>query len=246
MSSISLQDLQGAIAHTREIMDAQRDELIRIDGEMGDGDLGITMAKAFKAADEFMGSQEAGDLGKTLMQMGMQMNKAAPSTMGTLLATGFMRGGKAVQGKEELSVADMAELFDAFVNGLMERGKSKPGDKTIIDVMQPVAESLKNAGDVSPADAFAAAYAPLPRASRRPRTCRPSTGAPPTTRRRPSASPIPAAPPASTSCRGSRSTSSRRGDAPPVFARAPAAAAAPHPPGKAKYPPRPTVKSQKP
>ena len=158
MSSIRLQDLQGAIARTREIMDAQRDELIRIDGEMGDGDLGITMAKAFKAADEFMSSQENGDLGKTLMQMGMQMNKAAPSTMGTLLATGFMRGGKAVQGKEELSVADMAELFDAFVNGLMERGKSKPGDKTIIDVMQPVAESLKSAGEASPAKAFAAAY----------------------------------------------------------------------------------------
>lgn len=158
MSSIGLSELQGIVTRIREIMDAQRDYLIKIDGEMGDGDLGITMTKAFSAADEFLGSQEDGDLGKTLMQMGMQMNKAASSTMGTLLATGFMRGGKAVAGKSELSLADVADLFDAFVNGLMERGKSKPGDKTIIDVMQPAAEALKSAGDVSLAEAFAAAY----------------------------------------------------------------------------------------
>jgi dihydroxyacetone kinase-like protein len=158
MASIRLSDLQGMVSRVREIMEAERDHLIKIDGEMGDGDLGITMVKAFNAADEFMKSQEDGDLGKTLMQMGMQMNKAAPSTMGTLLATGFMRAGKAIAGKSELSVADLAEAFDAFVNGLMERGKSKPGDKTIIDVMQPAAEALKAAGDAGPSDAFAAAY----------------------------------------------------------------------------------------
>lgn len=158
MASIGLSDLQGIIARVRGIMEEQRDYLIKIDGEMGDGDLGITMTKAFTAADEFLASQDEGDLGKSLMQMGMQMNKAAPSTMGTLLATGFMRAGKALGGKSEVTVADLAEAFDAFVNGLMERGKSKPGDKTIIDVLEPAAEALKGAGDAGFADAFSAAY----------------------------------------------------------------------------------------
>jgi dihydroxyacetone kinase-like protein len=158
MASIGLSELQGIISRVRGIMEEQRDYLIKIDGEMGDGDLGITMTKAFTAADEFLASQDEGDLGKSLMQMGMQMNKAAPSTMGTLLATGFMRAGKALTGKSEVTVGDLAEAFDAFVTGLMERGKAQPGDKTIIDVLKPAAEALTAAGDAAPADAFAAAY----------------------------------------------------------------------------------------
>jgi dihydroxyacetone kinase-like protein len=158
MASIGLSELQGIISRVRGIMEEQRDYLIKIDGEMGDGDLGITMTKAFTAADEFLASQDEGDLGKSLMQMGMQMNKAAPSTMGTLLATGFMRAGKALTGKSEVTVGDLAEAFDAFVTGLMERGKAQPGDKTIIDVLKPAAEALAAAGDAAPADAFAAAY----------------------------------------------------------------------------------------
>jgi len=158
MTSIGLTELQGIISKVRGIMEEQRDHLIKIDGEMGDGDLGITMEKAFVAADDYLSSYDADDLGKGLMQMGMTMAKAAPSTMGTLLATGFMRGGKAVQGKNELTVGDLATMFRAFSDGLMERGKSKPGDKTIIDVMAPVAESLESTSDDNLAHVFRSAY----------------------------------------------------------------------------------------
>lgn len=158
MTEVGLTELQGIISKVREIMQEQRDHLIKIDGEMGDGDLGITMEKAFVAADDYLSSSEAEDLGKALMQMGMAMAKAAPSTMGTLLATGFMRGGKAVQGKSRLTVADFATVFDAFANGIMERGKSKPGDKTIVDVMVPVAQSLQSGSTDAPPQAFRFAY----------------------------------------------------------------------------------------
>jgi len=73
------------------------------------------------------------------------MAKAAPSTMGTLMGTGFMRGGKAVKEKTELSLADMAAFWRAFVEGLMERGKAKPGDKTILDSLDPAASALEKA-----------------------------------------------------------------------------------------------------
>ncbi|MFP4611842.1 MAG: dihydroxyacetone kinase subunit DhaL [Spirochaetaceae bacterium] len=158
-TSIGTTELSAAISRIRDIMQGKRDYLIQIDGEMGDGDLGITMDKAFTAADEFMQSQDSEtDAGKALMQMGMAMAKAAPSTMGTLLATGFMRAGKAVQGKDGLYTADLATAFDAFVKGLMERGKSKAGEKTIIDVMLPAAEALRKHAKASPSEAFEAAY----------------------------------------------------------------------------------------
>lgn len=137
-----------AVLHRlREIMEENKDYLIELDGAMGDGDLGLTMSKCFVTADDQLSSSDEKDLGKFFMKAGMTMANAAPSTMGTLVGTGFMRGGKAVGGKESLGGADLAAFFTAFVEGLMERGKAKPGEKTIIDSLNPAAEAMAGAGD---------------------------------------------------------------------------------------------------
>ena len=146
----------------RAIMEDKREYLIKLDAAMGDGDLGLTMARAFVAADEFVKESREDDLGKLLMQVGMAIAKAAPSTMGTLVSTGFMRGGKAVSGKPELDGKDMAAFFRAFANGIRERGKTEPGNKTILDVMEPAAVAAEKAASEPGADPDAvvnAAYA---------------------------------------------------------------------------------------
>ena len=143
-------DIAGAKRAIHEIrtrMDVERDHLIELDSVMGDGDLGLTMTKAFGAADDQLAGSDETDIGKYFSQAGMAMAKAAPSTMGTLVGTGFMRGGKAVKDKTELEAADVAAFFRAFADGLMERGKSKPGEKTIIDVLDPAATAMEQAGD---------------------------------------------------------------------------------------------------
>jgi dihydroxyacetone kinase-like protein len=79
------------------------------------------------------------------MKAGMQMAKEAPSTLGTLLATGLMRGGKALDGQQGSATEQAAALMQAFVAGIMERGKTKPGNKTIVDSLHPAAEALQQA-----------------------------------------------------------------------------------------------------
>ncbi|MCL1811991.1 MAG: dihydroxyacetone kinase subunit L [Treponema sp.] len=138
-----LSDIKNIFGLLKEVMVSNKDRLIEIDGIMGDGDLGLTMAAAFgAAADEF---PEETDLGKVFIKAGMVMAKAAPSTMGTLMGTGFMRGGKAVKEKTELGIEEMAQFWRAFVEGMEERGKAKPGDKTIIDSLDPAASVLEKA-----------------------------------------------------------------------------------------------------
>lgn len=129
----------------RATMVEKRDFLIELDSVIGDGDLGLTMAKAFTAADEQSASFEDDDIGKFFSQAGMAMAKAAPSTMGTLVGTGFMRGGKALKGKTQIEPTDIAAFFRAFADGLMERGKTAPGEKTIVDVFDPVATACASA-----------------------------------------------------------------------------------------------------
>ncbi|MCF7940589.1 MAG: dihydroxyacetone kinase subunit L [Spirochaetia bacterium] len=156
METFEKQDLITIFSHLHEMAAAQRDHLIELDSVMGDGDLGLTMLAVFSAADQFVSTSEEDDLGTLLMKTGMVMAKAAPSTMGTLMATGFMRGGKAVKGATSLDRPAIAAFFTAFTEGIMDRGKSKPGEKTIIDALHPAAAALEQEHE-SLAQALAAA-----------------------------------------------------------------------------------------
>ena len=82
-------------------------------------------------------------LRKKRIKAGMAISSVASSTIGTLVATGFMRAGSIVIDKTEINLTDLANMMDAFVKGIMERGKSKPGEKTIIDSLYPAAKALK-------------------------------------------------------------------------------------------------------
>jgi dihydroxyacetone kinase-like protein len=103
------------------------------------------MEKAFAAAREESAAMQEPDVGKLALKLGAVIARAAPSTMGTLVATGFMSGGKAVAGRQELGLPELAAFFEAFTAGIMQRGKAKPGEKTLLDVLHPAAEALKQA-----------------------------------------------------------------------------------------------------
>ncbi len=145
MTALAIADIKAVVARIAAIMADRKDELIALDGAMGDGDLGLTMEKAFTAASEEAQKSEETDPGKLLMRIGMTIARTAPSTMGTLVASGFMAGGKAVSGTTLLGPAEMAAFFDSFVSGIMQRGKAKPGDKTILDVLHPASQAIKEA-----------------------------------------------------------------------------------------------------
>ncbi len=133
------------LLHTiADYMAEKRTYLIELDSTVGDGDLGITMEKGFKAAAALAASLEPCDPGTLLMKIGMEIAKVAPSTMGTLMGTGFMRGGKGVMGKANLRVPDVVNFFVAFYQGVTDRGKANLGDKTILDVLDPAVENMKS------------------------------------------------------------------------------------------------------
>jgi dihydroxyacetone kinase len=87
--------------------------------------------------------------------------------MGTLLATVLMRIGKEAKGATSLDGAMLAKMAQAADTGIRERGKAKPGDKTIVDALHPAAEAFAAAisrGDTL--DAAATAMLDAARAGR--------------------------------------------------------------------------------
>lgn len=145
METLNVQDLKRILANVASLMENKKDELTELDGVIGDGDLGITMSKGFRAVADAVAGLEGDDVGKLLAKAGMTMASTVPSTMGTLMATGLMRSGKSLMGKYEVGLADLAAMMEDFVEALMARGRAKPGDKTIIDALKPAAEALKAA-----------------------------------------------------------------------------------------------------
>lgn len=143
-----------------EVMEGAKDELIELDGAMGDGDLGLTMVKGFSAVAEEIRTIDETDMGKIMMKLGMKMNSTAPSTMGTLVSTCFLKAAPAAKGKTELTLVDMVAMGKGAVAGVMDRGKSKPGDKTMLDALHPAVEALSKAAEAgdSLADAWQKAY----------------------------------------------------------------------------------------
>lgn len=125
-----------------DTMAENRDYLIELDSVVGDGDLGLTMGDGFAAAYKAAGSFEGDDIGKLLYMSGKAMSTAVPSTMGTLMASGFMNAGKVLKGKTELNNTDIADLFKAYMDGVSGRGKAKIGDKTFLDGIAPAVEAL--------------------------------------------------------------------------------------------------------
>jgi phosphoenolpyruvate---glycerone phosphotransferase subunit DhaL len=112
MDRLTSKDVVEFLAHLGSVMAGQRDALIELDGKVGDSDLGLTMSKGFAAAAAALQAAPVGEApGKLLGRAGMALAKAAPSTMGTLMATGFMRGGKAVEGAEALGTPELLKFW---------------------------------------------------------------------------------------------------------------------------------------
>ena len=119
------------------------DLLNGLDAAVGDGDLGITAVKGGAALSEFIAAKPPGDdLGAFLSALGMAFNRAASSTFGALTATALMRAGKELKGLSALDAPALARALSAADAGVQERGKARPGDKTLVDALHPAAEAF--------------------------------------------------------------------------------------------------------
>jgi dihydroxyacetone kinase-like protein len=128
-----------------------------LDSAAGDGDLGITagkIAEGIRAGTKLI----SGDLKADLMGIGREISKSAPSTFGTLFATGFIRASTAV-GAENDSLTNLRKAIQAAFDGVSARGKAQLGERTLLDALHPALQALNSASDLATGLAAAATAA---------------------------------------------------------------------------------------
>ena len=114
-----------------------------MDAFMGDGDLGLTMKKGFAALPDILRELDEPDLGKRLMKAGMKMTSVVPSTMGTLMGSGIMAGGKKLAGREAIDAEGLGLFLSGYAEGIVKRGKCAEGDRTVLDAIAPAARAAQ-------------------------------------------------------------------------------------------------------
>jgi dihydroxyacetone kinase-like protein len=129
-------------------METVADELNTLDGQLGDGDLGVTMTRGGRALVEIAPALPP-DVGMALMACAQAMTKVSGSSYGTLLATGLLVAAKATRGRTEVPWPETAALLRAALDAMKTRGKSSLGDKTVLDALDAAATAAEGKTEAS-------------------------------------------------------------------------------------------------
>jgi dihydroxyacetone kinase-like protein len=138
--------LKGMFSDIAQAVSADRDRLCALDGVIGDADHGIAMELGFAAARDAVATlDQTADPTAVFNTAAKSFLNAVGASSGPLYATAFMRAGASVKGKQELSDADFVAAFQAMAQGIRDRGKAEPGEKTMIDAWVPAAAAAADA-----------------------------------------------------------------------------------------------------
>lgn len=156
-------NLSGLIAAVADTIAAHAEELTALDQAIGDGDHGLNMKRGFEAVRADAEVYAAKTLPDALKAIGTKLVMTVGGASGPLFGTLFMALGKEISTAPDR--ADLAAALGKAIEAVAARGKSQVGQKTMLDVLQPVREALaggKTAAEIADiADAAAEATVPM-------------------------------------------------------------------------------------
>jgi dihydroxyacetone kinase-like protein len=129
------------------VMASNQEYLTQLDSEIGDADHGINMNRGFGVVLNQLPALNDTDIGTILKKTGMALISSVGGASGPLYGTFFMRMGSVVSDKDELGSQDLYDMLKAGMDGIVQRGRAKAGDKTMVDAWIPALDALKVAID---------------------------------------------------------------------------------------------------
>ena len=118
------------------------DEFNAADGKIGDGDLGITILNGLEEINNNI-DKFKDDLSINFMLCSQAFVKKSGSSFGTLIAFAFMNISKDLKGKNTCDHDNIVNIIKIAMETIQERGKTKLGDKTILDSLSFILNNLK-------------------------------------------------------------------------------------------------------
>lgn len=140
----SSQQILAFIQAAQAAVNANAEEVTALDQAIGDGDHVTNLQRGLASLETLAPSLDGLEWSAALQKMGMGVMSTVGGASGSLYGTLFIAMSKAMKDKD-MGLADFAAAFAAGVEAMKQRGKAEVGEKTMMDVLIPVAASLQNA-----------------------------------------------------------------------------------------------------
>lgn len=145
--SMTNEDVLLWLERTANVLHDNRTFLTDLDAAIGDADHGINMDRGFSAVRSKFPEMMNMSISEQLRTVGMTLVSTVGGASGPLYGTAYLRAAGTAQGKLELAAADVVALLEAFVGGIVARGKARPGEKTMLDALTPAVSAARQALD---------------------------------------------------------------------------------------------------
>ncbi len=138
-SGLTLDEARDMLVAVARGMEGSQDLLTQADRAIGDGDHGIGMARGFEAVRQTLEGQPFGSLEELFRATGTALMASIGGASGAVFGTLFRGGARSLANRQAFDSPALASFLNDGLRAVEDRGKAKPGDKTMIDALEPAA-----------------------------------------------------------------------------------------------------------
>jgi dihydroxyacetone kinase-like protein len=136
--------LEGSAVSLHE----QRDYLTQLDAAIGDADHGTNMDRGFASVVAKLGELDnSTPPGKMLVAAGSTLVSTVGGASGPLWGTALRRAGRSLGDGATFDGGELASALEAALDGVVELGAAQPGDKTMVDALEPAVRVVRSQVD---------------------------------------------------------------------------------------------------
>ena len=127
-------------------LEQRAEELGALDAVAGDGDHGLGMLRGIRGARQsaIHACTRGCSTGEVLMEAGEAWSDHGGGTSGALWGGALLAAGNSIAQASEVGATEIAAAFDAALQAVVGLGKAVPGDKTMVDALQPYCLQLRS------------------------------------------------------------------------------------------------------
>jgi phosphoenolpyruvate---glycerone phosphotransferase subunit DhaL len=134
---MNLLQVRKMMLFTAEKMVESEPTLTALDQVVGDGDHGIGIKRGFEAIIVLLQDEkfQPANIGDFFTQIGTKLMISMGGASGAIFGTLFRAGGKSIAGITEFNSDALSKFLNEGWQAVYQRGKAKPGDKTMVDAL---------------------------------------------------------------------------------------------------------------
>lgn len=139
----SITDVEFVVRTLAETIVANEKYFGELDAVVGDGDFGYSLARGFEIVLTNWDDFDRSDPGVFLTKIATTVSGRIGGTSGPIWGTALLRCGVQLKGHPEIEGEDVVRGLRAAIDGIKARGQADLGDKTLLDALVPLTDTLE-------------------------------------------------------------------------------------------------------